>query len=189
MQEVNPVPLLAFAGWAGSGKDTAADLIGWPKRAWADPVYAAAIAIDPFILDEQLPFPARLSDVVNAYGWDNCKRTFPEVRRLLQVVGTEAGRGIHGHDCWVRLANLTGPACFVGTRFHNEIQAIRSAGGAVVWVERPGIGTANGHASEHQLGPRACDYILRNDGDLADLEENIRVMLAHLGFIPLLDPV
>lgn len=171
------VRLIAFAGYAGSGKDAAADLVGWPKRAWAEPVYRATLALNPWVFSEG----RYLRDLVRAIGWDRAKREHPEVRGWIQRVGTEAGRGIHGPDCWVRLADLTPPCCFVGTRFANEAQAVWAAGGRVVWVARPGVGPANEHASEHGLSPGGCDYVLRNDGTLEDLAESVRVMLGHFG--------
>lgn len=167
--------LIAFGGLAGSGKDSAADLVGWPKRAWAEPVYRAALALDPYLETCR----CRLSSIVSAYGWDAAKRTFSEVRATLQRVGTEAGRDIHGIDCWVRLADLTPPACIVGTRFRNEVDAVWAAGGHFVWVERPGVPQLE-HVSEHQLGPDLADYVLRNDGTLEDLGLAVGWMLGAL---------
>lgn len=172
--------LLAFAGYAGAGKDAACALVGWPTRAWADPVYAAALALDPWVNSAG----CALSTLVARRGWD-CRRLYPEVREFLQRVGVDAGRDIHGQDCWVRLLDLTGPLCVSGTRFLNEVHAVHAAGGHVVWVHRPGVGPANDHASEHQLSPAACDYVLRNDGDLSDLGNSVQVMLEHFDLLDL----
>lgn len=174
-----PAQILAFCGYAGAGKDAAAALVGWPVRAWAEPVYAAALALDPWLSTAG----CSLATLVLRRGWEKAKRTYPEVREFLQRVGVEAGRNIHGDDCWVKLTDLTGPVSIVGTRFVNEIQAVWRAKGSVVWVTRPGIEAANDHASEHQLGPHCADYVLRNDGTLEDLAESVQTMLEVLGLV------
>ena len=168
--------LIALGGYAGAGKDTVAQLVGWPVRHWADPVRRAALALDPYITSAGCP----LSTVVHGYGWDDAKRRLPQVRQVLQRVGTEAGRDIHGPDCWVRLADLAPPACYADTRFRNEVDAVWAAGGHFVWVERPGVGPANAHSSEHSLHPVLADYVLRNDGTLEDLAWAVRAMLTTL---------
>ena len=87
--------LIGLTGPPGCGKDTAADHLvknhGFVRVAFADTIREVALTIDPY--DHFF----RLSDVINLIGWDRAKRQ-PEVRRLLQVIGTEAGRDVHGAD-------------------------------------------------------------------------------------------
>ena len=63
----------------------------------------------------------------------------PEVRRLLQVIGTEAGRDIHGIDVWVDMTfdaiqklGPDQPVVLTDIRFANEAQRLRSHGGHLV---------------------------------------------------------
>lgn len=122
MHSVNsPQIIIGFAGYAGSGKDTAAkpliDMLGFKRLAFAD-----AIKDMLFIMNPIIPFQkstpaldanghhilgkstsetvlANLQFLVNNLGWDNAKQ-ISEVRRLQQRLGTEAGRNILGPNCW-----------------------------------------------------------------------------------------
>lgn len=170
------VPLVAFCGYAGAGKSTAAAATGLPVRSWAEPIRRAALSLDPL-----LPCGHRLSFYVRVLGWERAKRKNPDIRGLLQRLGTEAGRDIHGADCWVRLANLTEPGAFADTRFLNEVAAIRAAGGLVVWVSRIGVGPANEHSSENSVTVEDCDFVLCNNGTPEDLAAQTRAMLAYYG--------
>lgn len=172
--------LIAFCGYAGSGKSTAAALTGLPVRSWAEPIRRAALALDPYVY-EPMRGNVRLSTWVEWLGWDKLKREFLEVRRLLQRLGTEAGRDIHGPDCWVKLANLEEDGAFADTRFPNEVAAFREAGGLIVWMSKFGVGPANEHASENSIGPEDCDFVLCNHGSREDLAVQVAAMLAHYG--------
>ncbi|MDP5128626.1 MAG: hypothetical protein NWP37_02495, partial [Pontimonas sp.] len=95
---------------------------------------------------------------MNGVGWEEAKRSYPDVRRLLQNLGTEAIRALDP-GFWVRIAmkkalEADGPVVFIDTRFPNEIDAIRRQGGILVRVERPGCG-APGRT-------RTCDLRFRN---------------------------
>lgn len=158
--------LIGLAGYAGAGKDTAAQGLiaqGWQRIAFADAVREAAAALDPLVSGN-----ARLSEIVLQAGWEGAKQ-LPEVRRLLQRLGTEAGRDIHGDDCWLRIAErkvkaATAPVVITDVRFPNEA-AFVLASGTLVWIERPGVGPANDHTSE-ALGyvKRAADCEIINAG-------------------------
>lgn len=71
---------------------------------------------------------------------------------------------------------------YVGMRRLDELMACREAKvfDHVIWVDRskhmpPEIGSTD-------LRPEHADYILDNNGDLSDLEWNIREMAAHLAY-------
>jgi hypothetical protein len=80
--------LFGLTGPPGCGKDAAADHLaeahGFARVAFADPIRQAALILDPYI-----PGTGRLSDVVHQYGWTTAKTRWPEVRRILQLLGTE----------------------------------------------------------------------------------------------------
>lgn len=68
---------------------------------------------------------------------------------------------------------------FSDCRFRNEVEAIRAAGGVTVRVVRPGhegaVGIA-GHPSEREqdgIPDSAFDYVVRNDGSLAEYHRQI----------------
>lgn len=184
--QVGSTRLIGLAGQARTGKDTAAGFLverGWTRYAFADEVKAMALDIDPLIGADALYGHQHLAALVDLFGWESAK-TRPEVRRFLQRLGTEGIR-TRDPDFWVR-ATMTratrsdSAAVITDVRFANEADAIRTAGGTVILVERPGLPALAGpngrHASEHIDFP--VDLVLVNDGNLAQLEQRI-VQLAY----------
>lgn len=182
--------LIALSGKKRSGKDTlAARLIeahGYTRVAFADPMRAAALALDPLVSIEQdetgpLDFPpaaaaspVRLAWLVNAVGWEAAKGV-REVRRTLQRLGTEAGRNILGENVWVDAAMrqvdaIDGPVVITDCRFPNEADAVRARGGIVVRIVREALPAGDTHPSETALdGYSHFRALVGNDGTIDDL--------------------
>lgn len=170
--------IIGLMGYARSGKDTAAKALierGWTRIAFADAVREMALAIDP-VVDWEMG--ERLSDWVKQMGWEGAKQN-PEIRRLLQAIGTEGGRKVLGENVWIdaalrkvsAAAMQGGDVVLTDVRFFNEAQAIRDWGGMVVQVNRPGVGPLNGHASESlNFAP---DCTLDNSGTVEQLHAAI----------------
>lgn len=168
--------LIGLSGYAQSGKDTAANALrelGYERIAFADVLRSAVYALNPL-----LPDGRRVQDVVDEMGWDRAKVNFTEVRTLLQRMGTEVGRNLLGDNIWVdtALANLSEAGRYVVTdcRFPNEAEAIRSRGGRVYRVTRPGVTKANDHPSETSLDNYDFDGILINDGTVESFYKEVR---------------
>lgn len=172
--------LIGLTGYANSGKDTVAEILvrehGFVRYAFADKLRELLYAMNPTVdtQDEYAP----LQDVVDRRGWDDAKRHIPEVREMLQRVGVWHRENI-SEDFWVRLVKdqitheqLTAGVVVTDCRFSNESAWVRSWGGAVMRVTRPGVGPVNDHCSE-KLDFEA-DVELGNVGDLDDLAENVR---------------
>ena len=112
----------------------------------------------------------------------------PEVRRLLQVMGTEVGRQMFGEDFWIDLmfSKIEGdeyfglPVALTGIRYQNELDRVKAAGGYTVWVNRPNHGPVNAHSSDNSLTCGYFDYVLDNVGSLKDLEYEVYLMLEAL---------
>lgn len=104
-----------------------------------------------------------------------------EVRRLLQVLGTEIGRNMFGEDSWVKLAEATITAgldlgskvCITGIRYANELEMIHRHKGVTVWMDRGGE-PVNDHSSDNTLSPNDFDVVVHNTGTLKDLHTWIR---------------
>ena len=155
---------------------------GFVRVAFADTIRQVALTIDPYVHN------LRLSDVINLVGWDKAKR-HPEVRRLLQVIGTEAGRDIHGTDVWVdrtfdaisALAHDQ-PVVITDVRFDNEARRLRTFGGRLVRVRRQ---TDNhdavlGHRSETESAKLNSDHYLPNDGSITELHRRLDRLVDRL---------
>lgn len=188
--------LIGLLGKKRSGKDSFASVLledfGFQRVAFADPLRDAALALDPFVGPTPLPgdlVPSyhRLSEVIDALGWERAKDFAPEVRRILQALGTDAIRTLDD-GFWVRMAMQKvaelreptrrwpsgelytpgSPVVVTDVRFPNEAEAIRQAGGVLIRVERPGF-DGDGHATETALDGWPEDYVVDNDADLEAL--------------------
>lgn len=183
--------LIAMSGLKGAGKDTAANVLvkeyGFTRIAFADAVREMALTIDPFVPTKVGNF-YRLSYLVKMYGWDQIKREFPEVRRLLQVIGTESGRMLLGENVWVDLlakrfpdiADENSRYVITDCRFDNEVEFVRNNGGILIWIERPGL-ESDGHASESTHIRDLAMFVLHNDEDIQEFQEDLRFAMFMRG--------
>jgi hypothetical protein len=175
--------LIGLSGYARSGKDTVAELLclnyGYERVSFADPMRQAL-----YVLSPKLDGIVRLSEYVDDYGWDVAKQN-QEVRRLLQVFGTEVGRKMFGLDFWINTAlkNLDGSSQVVisDVRFPNEADAIAKLGGSVWRINRKNHSAVNGHASEHAMDNYMFNHVIYNDGTLDDLSDEVFMLAKHLG--------
>lgn len=192
----NNTLVIGLTGFASAGKDEAAKALvarlGFTRIAFADPLREMLYALNPVVVFEggyygTTLFPGggmdfwansgdRVQDLVNAYGWEDAKKV-PEVRTLLQRLGTEAGRNILGDNIWVETALKEAarfPAVvFTDVRFPNEARAVRRLGGKVIRVVRPGVSAVNNHISDAGQAEIEVDYVLHNDGTVEDLHDVI----------------
>lgn len=192
--------IVGLSGFARTGKDETANALvaehGYQRVAFADKLRDFVYALNPVIcvgIWEYVPHAGRwvkidhgihktvyLQDVIDQYTWLGYKETpySNEIRRLLQRVGTEAGRQVLWDSIWIDAA-LTGfdddaKVVVTDARFYNEFDAIRALGGEIWRIERPGVGPLNEHASENE----ATDYphfalTIDNDGTLEDLTKKV----------------
>lgn len=190
-------PVVGFAGPQGSGKDTCGEILAknfnYLKAAFAEPVRVSLYALNPLVeLDNGIV--ARLRTIVDQIGWDSAKRNSKDLRQLMQRMGTEAGRDIHGKDCWIRiasrlLANVTLDAveqrvawkrtCFCDVRFPNEVEFIKASGGIIIYVQKNDVpAQVANHRSEQYNVLDDADFILYNNGSISDLIPEIRNIFA-----------
>lgn len=190
MTQSSQLPWIGLVGNAGAGKDTVANELvrqyGYTRVAFADPVRAALLALDPMVVDEQ--GNVRLSTIVETLGWENAKRLYPEVRYLLQRLGTDAIR-TQTPDYWLNLAYraaqlVEGPVVFTDTRFTNEIEMVDECGGVIVHVNRNNnpvlSGTAASHASENDWRSWQHTTLLQNNGNMLDLYEAVDTLIDNI---------
>jgi hypothetical protein len=172
-------------GYPSAGKDTVAKILadyGYTAVAFADNLREALYVLNPIIITDEYGYHLRVQDLVDNLGWDDAKRQYEEIRRMLQVLGTEVGREMIDQNVWVKAAfkNLDENKKYVFTdlRFENEHHAIDSRLGLLIKIDRPGIGAVNDHKSEKPLPDKWFDVRLVNDGTLEDLHTKVREILA-----------
>ena len=159
--------LIGLAGRARVGKTTLAEMIRDECRKHGYPC-------------EIVPFAAPVKGIAYQMGWDGAKDA--KGRRLLQLLGTDAGRRCIHPDIWVRhwqtsVASRELPANAVviadDVRFANERDTIIDMGGKVYLIERYQRGDwwrgwfrSFGHASER---PPACARRVVNNWGIPEL--------------------
>lgn len=130
-------------------------------------------------------------------------------RKILQLLGTEAGREIIHPNIWVNALMSEYKAIFVNPplldednikqspleegypnwiitdmRFPNELEAVKDKGGITIRIERPETDhLAGDHASETALDDAEFDYLIINDGSIEDLITEVSVILKTEGLI------
>jgi dephospho-CoA kinase len=148
---------IGLIGLAGSGKDTAAKALynlGYTRAAFAD----------------ELKFLAR------GFGWRGEKDE--RGRALLQDLGMAARR--HDPYHWIayieRWTGHKNQVVYTDVRFQNEADYIRSKGGIIVRIVRPGQSAEN-HESELNQSAVAADIEIVNDGTIEDLHNKIKQLI------------
>ena len=168
--------VIGFAGWAGSGKNVAAEATGGLVIGFADPLYAG-LAVMLGVTEDQLR--ARVTKELPIAGIGKSPRD------LLRTLGTEWGRELVRPDIWlvrarqrIEDAGRAGAAVVAvcDVRFPNELAMIHDLGGQVWWVDRPGV-VCGGHVSDHAIGPEDCDRRIANDGTAEQLRMAVRVAM------------
>ncbi|NYI06078.1 deoxynucleotide monophosphate kinase family protein [Allostreptomyces psammosilenae] len=122
----------------------------------------------------------RLSALVHNIGWEEAKRRYPEVRRVLQQSGQAVRK--YDPDFWVRVTTEAVDACagwdlpvvVTDCRYPNEAQALRERGFLLVRIERRGAEDelsedARTHESENALNDYDPDVSVTNSGSIDQL--------------------
>lgn len=209
LQPEVPKMIIGLGGKLRSGKDTVADYLvehhGFLKLGMSDDsLHQFVLRQNPWV-EIQKPFLkfwtrrtyARYRDVVAARGYVEAKK-IPDLRSLLQLTGTEAGRDVVGEDIWTgvilrKALAATQPVVITGIRYPNELEMLRELEATPVWVSRPESPSkaldprskvsgprkgrkavsvapaASQHSSEVSLSEHYFDIALENDSDLAHL--------------------
>ena len=184
--------IIGITGRAQNGKDSVGRVLvrsyGFKRYAFADALKSMALVLDPIVhITEDYDF-VRLSEMIEDRGWEETKQMY-EVRRFIQVLGTEAVRDHLGEDAWV-LALLKqinqdyqwtfaddgisstpdGNIVVTDVRFPNEVEAIKDWGGYMWRVVRPDHdnGVDPNHPSEAFVDHLQVDYeiVARNLNEL-----------------------
>lgn len=190
-----------------SGKDTVANLFAeaFVKRGktagvmgFADALRSMMMTLNPIVevgyaevysfgreIPEVVTTHERYAEVVQSRGYDAAKEV-DEVRRLLQVFGTEVIREQMGDNVWadtLRKRAMESEMDWVmvpDTRFVNEHAMIRDEGGIVIRVDRPAVKASYGdrHASETEWLDLDYDHLILNNGSIGELSLQVDAIVA-----------
>lgn len=182
--------IIGLSGYAQSGKDTLGAFLvgdhGFKRYAFADALKNVVYTLNPIAVEQEegvSEMTLRVQDLVDAGGWEDAKKT-DEVRRLLQIMGTEAGRQILGDNVWVDAVlnqiQEGEDVVITDARFPNEALAVKAAGGYMVRVNRPGFAPVNAHVSETALDEWGFDYTVTNRDSLLVLQDKAKDLVRGL---------
>lgn len=182
--------IIGIGGKLASGKDAIADYLvekhGWAKLGMSDALAEALEVLNPHIPVENSVLGiisstswVRYKDYLSEHGYVKAKEN-PEVRRLLQVLGTQVGRELISESVWTdivarraRTASRFAPGVIItGIRFPNELELISDdLEGELWWVNRPGLSldSSSTHSSENSVAHYDFDRVIINDGTLEEL--------------------
>lgn len=172
-----PLRWLGLVGRAGSGKDWLCDELAKTfyvnRVAISQAIKTMLLAANPLVDGTK-----RLQDAVaeNGMTLEKAKWAYPEIRRLMQTLGTEGGRSALGENVWIDAALRRGKPghlnIITDVRFANEAAAVRAVGGIIVRVNRSNQPTdlflsedQAAHASETSSDTIVADYVFVNRGD------------------------
>jgi hypothetical protein len=168
--------IIGFIGKKGSGKDTAA-------LAYTGEGYSLVRFADPLKnMLRRLYFDAGLESVEIERRIEGDLKELPcpllcdrSPRHAMQTLGTE-WRDLMGLELWSNIAkfSLTEEARVVvpDVRFKHEASLIRSLGGTILEVERPGL-PVDDHLSETEMSEIKTDFTFVNDTSIARLHHAV----------------
>ncbi len=171
--------IIGLIGLAGSGKTLVARHLverhGFVRQRFAGPL-KEMIKVGLGLTDEQLDGAAKNEPIAWAGG---CTP-----RHLMQTLGTEWGRRMVHSDVWINrwrclVEQEASPLIVVDdVRFPNEAAALRSVGGSLWRVYRPGLMTSS-HASERAQAQITEDILINNATSIAEMFRSVDAVVAH----------
>lgn len=181
--------IIGLSGYAGAGKDSVAKILveqhGFIRIGFADALREHLEILDPVVWSTDLGKLVHLTEVLDIITWDAAKRTYSELRRLMQVYGTEVVRQKVGENYWVNQVidavevNLEQDWVIPDVRFANEAMMLSALGAKHYVVLRDGYGPISDHASDsapyHLIGIKAGAFF--NYGTMQDLEDEVAAAL------------
>lgn len=170
--------LIGLTGLAGSGKDTVREMLeqdhDFDGIAFADPIRDMLGALLDSMEVSRAWMVAR----------DLKEQDIPQLgvsyRKMAQALGTEWGRALNS-NMWLDIAAAKIKACqqygnpgvvISDVRFANEANWIKSQGGVIWKILRPGVEPVREHVSE-QLTELPYDYVIDNHGTIDDLRHAV----------------
>lgn len=172
--------VVGLIGIAGSGKTLVARHLverhGFVRHRFAGPL-KEMIKVGLGLTDEQLDGIGKNEPIPDAGG---CTP-----RHLMQTLGTEWGRRMIHSDLWINRwraivrAETADLIVVDDVRFPNEASALRSVGGRLWRVYRPGLATSS-HASERAQAQIGEDVLINNATSISEMIRSVDAVVAQL---------
>lgn len=180
--------------WAGKLKVVASMLTGIPIEKFEDQEFKKTnlgpewSTWQPYESDapwiakgEKLEVPMTVRDFLQKLGTDGLRDGLHPNTWVNALMADYVAIGdilLEGEVRKVREEDLIYPNWIItDTRFPNEAQAIKKAGGFIIRVERPGTSAINAHPSETALDDWEFDYRIANASDMISLFLTICIIL------------
>lgn len=198
-----PTSLVGFVGLKRSGKDTAAQGLitrGWKRMAFADPLKEMSMKLRGVWVE--VPEEARLDSaitvvggfakyhhVVDALGMERAKDLVPDVRTVLQTLGTDCVRGTIGERTWTDLTGqrvqdelARGEAvALTDVRFDEEFALVHDLGGIVIGVWRGDQDSLDRALVDASVGALGADHV--SETNAYSLLQRADVVICNCGSV------
>jgi len=201
--------IIGICGFIGSGKDTAADYLvnfhEFRRESFASSLKDAVAHIfgwDREMLEGRTKESREWRETKDAW-WSTRLGRDITPRHILQYWGTEVCREGFHDDMWIaslenKLRKTQDDVVISDCRFPNEIAAIKSQGGKIVWVQRgitphwytiaeqanrgdnkarEWLGLNGIHASEYSWAGTNFDAIIDNNGTIENLYSQLKSLV------------
>lgn len=180
------VRLIGLIGYGGAGKTTVANILR-ERHGFQGPHIKTPIAnmVRSFLRDFGVPE----ADIDRYIDGDLKREVIPTIGKsstyLQQTLGFDWGRDLVREDIWLanwllRAETILGAGGSVvqeSVRAPDEVEPIRSRGGIIAEVRRPGVGPLEGgHKSE--ILPCQPDVVIDNGGNLGHLRLVVSELVA-----------
>ena len=167
--------LIGLTGLAGSGKDTVRSLLeqdhDFDGIAFADPIRdMLGVLFDSMEIPRDWMIERDLKE-------QDIPSLGVSYRKMAQALGTEWGRALNS-NLWLDIAaekirvcqQYGNPGVVISdVRFVNEAQWIKSKGGVIWKILRPGLEPVRAHISEQLAAKLPYDYVIDNRGTIDEL--------------------
>ena len=201
-----PTSLVGFVGLKRSGKDTAAQGLitrGWKRMAFADPLKEMSMnlrgvwvevpeELSDLHLDSVITVMggfAKYHEVVDALGMEKAKDLVPDVRTVLQTLGTDCVRGTLGERTWTDLTDqrvqeelARGEAvALTDVRFDEEFTLVHDLGGIVIGVWRGDQDSLDRALVDASVGVLGADHV--SETNAYNLLQRADVVICNCGSV------
>lgn len=176
--------IIAINGYAGTGKDTIAEILrrrcGAKCHAFADALRTIAGILNPIVAIEEGGKKLRYNDAIKKYGYERCKKEIKDFRPFLVNLGKFCRENI-SPTIWMDIvlpefndedASTEQVRVYTDARNKNECDRAVGRGGLVIQVQRKGVGPAD-EWEANAVAEVIPDVILYNNGTKAELEDMV----------------